>query len=275
MHRLIFFLVAAWVTGFAHAVEVGDDREAVIAELGHPIGEIQLGDKTRLLFKVGDVTFIDGKVSGHAIKSVAQLDRENEIRQERRADWANLQAERQARAIAQGRAWLKRMEEKPEAITNAQAERIVAHWETVQREFSGADVAAEYEATLAVLRAQAERLSKQREAKRFAELEERIALAEQQAAQAQREAFEARQQSFLNQQGYRNPYIYSAPRSVVVIENGGYTKYPGHGCAYQSGHYSKPILRATLNTGNFNFHYRSGGSNGTTGAYARPIIVSR
>jgi len=253
MRKWFIFFSALLGAMALQAVEVGDARTSVIAELGQPIGELQLGDKERLLFPTGDVTFIDGKVSGVSLKTPQQLRREAEIRQEQVEYWAGVRAEEQANDLARGRAWLSRLKDDPGAVTAEQLRTMVEHWKMMQEKYPGADIDAEYEATLALIEAREAELREQRRSLRIAALEERVANAERRAAEAQREAYEARNASY---GGYYGGYYY--PRSVVVVGGGVYcgprrVPYPNTGNC-------QPVLRAGVTTGNFTFRYSSGRS---------------
>lgn len=257
-----------------HAVTVGDSRDAVIAELGQPIGELDLGDRVRLMFTAGDVTLVDGQVSKHAIKTAAQLEREAEVREIITQQWAERRAEEQAASIDKGRAWLDYLKLASTAITDQDIQGLLAHWRTIQKEYPQADIAAEYEATLALAEARAAEIKQRREEQRIAALEQRVANAEQRAAAAEQQAQQTQYVSYSYGNAY--PYYYRPPQSVVVIGNGGvcYPPKPVIPCNTGNGG-----LQANYSNDNFSISYNSGGGYGSLlrqnfNPPSRPIVIT-
>ncbi|MGE9295782.1 MAG: hypothetical protein ACQKBV_05800 [Puniceicoccales bacterium] len=230
------------------------------------------------MFETGDVTFIKGKVSAHAIKTTAQLEREAEIRQERAERWAERQEQERLESLAKGRAWLSQMRSDPGAVTDAQMQAIINHWRMVQQRYPETDIAADYEATLALLETREVMLREQREAARIADLERRVADAERRAAEAQQQAAEAQRERSYYNVGYNGGYYYPVQRPVVVI--GGGNGYP---CKPPRPRYDcnndKPIIRGNVNTGNVKIQFSSGGGRSLTNncfpqPKPRPIVVT-
>ncbi|MEO0794107.1 MAG: carbohydrate porin [Verrucomicrobiota bacterium] len=244
------------------AVEVGDTRKTVVAELGFPIGELDLGDKVRVMFANGDVTFQEGVVVKFDLKSDAQLAHEANVKAKQAEYWAGVREEDLKNRIEKGKTWLASLENGVTQVTERQMQGILAHWSRLRSDFPDADVTADYEATLALAEAHADDIARQREEARIAALERRVADAERRAASAQQQAYDAQRSN------YYWPAYYSAPRSVVVVTDGSKCVIP-----YRN---NQPKVRANVNTGNFNLTYTSGyGSGiGCITTPNRPIVVT-
>lgn len=247
----IFGLALASVT--AHAVQNGDTRASVLAELGSPMGEIDLGDSVRLMFKAGDVTLVDGKVAKHTLKTDAELERAQEIR----AIMAEQAKERATlilnERLAKGRTWLDYLELNSTPLTDQDIKSLIGFWKDLRRDYPEADVDAEYEATLALAKARAEEIKQRAEEQRIAQLEQRVAAAEQRAAAAEQQASQANYQASYS--NYYPGYYYPQPRSVVVISGGGvcYPQKPVIPCNTGNG----SGLQANYSSGNFSVSFNS------------------
>ncbi|WP_269541484.1 carbohydrate porin [Cerasicoccus fimbriatus] len=247
----------------AQAVEVGDTRAAVIEELGFPIGQLDLGDRQRLMFDAGDITLVDGVVTVVNLKSTAQLKRDAEAKENMAAYWAERRAEDLAERLDHGRMWLDYLELESTPITENDVKAIMGHWNQLRKDHPEADIVAEYDATLALAEARAAEIKQRREEQRLAALERRVAAAEQRAAAAEEQA------SNFQRYTYTYPaYYYPQPRTVVVIGNGGAYCPP-------QAQPKQPGLSASYSSGNFSVNYSSVGSRYCNPYPSNPIVITR
>ncbi|WP_309396606.1 hypothetical protein [Cerasicoccus maritimus] len=244
-----------------HAVEVGDTRASVIQELGSPIGELDLGDRERLMFAEGDVTLVDGKVTTFSLKSAAELVRQEQAKEQMTEYWAERRAENLAQRLDKGRMWLDYLKLESTPITENDVKAIIAHWNQLRKDFPDTDIDAEYDATIALAEARADEIKQRREEQKLAELERRVAAAEQRAAAAEQQAQQS-QNYFRVGYDYPPYAYYPQPRTVVVVTGNGGT------CTttpQPSPPVNQPGLQANYSSGNFSVSYSSVGNR-----YARP-----
>ncbi|MBK1858824.1 hypothetical protein [Cerasicoccus arenae] len=269
--RLLAYIVLALLGGVtAHAIEVGDTRTAVIAELGSPIGELDLGDRERLMFAAGNVTLVNGVVQSFDIKSAAQLERQEVIAQQIAAQWAERNAAELAESIDKGRAQLDYFKLSSTKLTDQDIKSLMAHWIKIRNESPEADITAEYDATLALAEARADEIARNREEQRITELERRVANAEQRAAAAQQQGSYSQQVSYTYPAWYYPP----APRSVVVVTGSGVITGGGGNC-YPQRPVRQPGLSASYTSDNFSVSYSSGYGSGYNRIGSRFVPQSR
>lgn len=171
----------------ALAVSVGDDRAAVVAELGEPSGAIGFSGEERLYYDRGTVRVQGGRVIHVDLISDEELQRRRAAEAAARARVAEVQAAQSVRRKAEGEALLRQWLEDPVFRTMSfeeQAER----WAQFARRYPEVPVAA-YLADVA------KRLDEQREreeqGRRITELLFRVQQAEQAALAAEQRASRA------------------------------------------------------------------------------------
>lgn len=259
----------------AQAVKPGDSRASVIGELGAPMGEIDLGDRVRLMFEAGDVTLVDGVVTEHSLKTPAELKRHNEIRETMAEQAQERAAVVMAERLDKGRTWLDYLELDSTPLTDQDIKSLIAFWKNLRKDYPSVDIDAEYEATLALAKERAEEIKQRAEEQRMAQLEQRVAAAEQRAAAAEQQAAQARYDAQYT--SYYPAYYYPQPRSVVIIRDGVVCKpnKPIIPCNTGNG----GGLQANYSSGNFSvsFNSRRLSDIGPNVPYtpSRPIVITQ
>ncbi len=181
----------------AAEVRTGDSLEQVKDMLGSPRGQLQAGDRQRLVYERGEIELEYGVVTGvkllsaeaHAEREAQRAAEATRVREETEVHRARLQAEGEA---------LKARKLSDPGFTGAPLEYQVAFWEDFTRRFPGVPSAEELALTRLRL---AEKLEAQRvreaEERRITELEARV-----REAEARADALEARTTRYRNYYGY-------------------------------------------------------------------------
>lgn len=219
---LIFFMATVFVGVSASAVEKGDTREAVIAELGQPQGMIKADDYELLTYGRGKVEIRDGVVVSSNLMTAEEL-----TARRRSAAIAAEQAriaasERRERNRQRGLEVKAKMIESP-AFLEASGNRRVEILNGFHRQYPSVDI------TELLLPAMAEKMEEDKERraeakrkKEIADLEKRVEDAEWEAQQARWDASTARAevqdalraryywQQYNNR--YHHPHPYYRPR---------------------------------------------------------------
>ncbi|WP_309387169.1 hypothetical protein [Cerasicoccus frondis] len=267
MKRSLAVIALVTMSGSLAAVQVGDARAVVIEELGSPMGVLDLGDRERLMFAAGDVTLENGQVVSFNLKNEAQLAREATAKEEMAVYWAERRAEDLAERLDKGRMWLDYLKLDSTPITENDVKSILGHWNQLRKDFPDADIAAEYDATIALAEARAEEIKQRREEQRIADLERRVAAAEERAAAAEERA----ENSSYLRVGYDYPrYFYTPPPRTVVVVSGN-----GGVCTTPSKPVKQPGFNASYQSGNWNVSFSSVGSRYCNPYPTNPIIITR
>lgn len=178
-------LVLAWTAAplVLTAVQPGDTRETVIAELGHPTGSAAVGDRTILFFDRGEVQLAANRVVAVNLVSADEI----------AARDAAATAARQ-RSEATTRARLERLEAEGRAIHAAKkvdpafaalpAEEQLRYWRAFAARYPMIAVTAEITPLVAIVEDDLRRRELAAAAEdRLAALEQRVAVAEARAAE--------------------------------------------------------------------------------------------
>ena len=199
---------AAWVLGLAlapagsRAVEVGDARSEVVAELGAPVGAITLADEELLYFERGSVRLRDGRVASVQLVTAEEARKRREIEAAAAARAAATAAAVAARRKAEGEAVLRAWLEDP-AFRSAPLPEQVARWEEFARRYPEVQMAgylSEVTRRVEELRAREEQ-------------ERRIAMLEFRASQAEQAAAIARDQASRS-----SAYMMAPGRTVYYVQ---------------------------------------------------------
>ncbi|MBU4460420.1 MAG: hypothetical protein KJ579_07630 [Verrucomicrobia bacterium] len=228
------------------AVAPGDDRAAVVAELGPPSGAVTLPDEERLYYDRGTVRLRGGRVTHVDLISAEELRSRRAAEAAAQAKVAAAQAAQSVRRKAEGEALLRQWLEDP-VFRTLSFEEQAARWAQFARRYPEVPVAA-YLADVA------KRLDEQREreeqGRRITELLFRARQAEQAALAAEQRASRA-----------LNPYAISAGgRTTYYVQpwtlygspfGSGYAPRRGHGGPYRTPPQTQPARGSSLWPYNF------------------------
>jgi len=240
----------------AEAIKVGNTRADVTAELGAPMGELDLGDRTRLMYEAGDVTLVDGVVAKHTLMTDAELERDRAVREKMAEQAAARAAQFLADRLDKGRVRLDYLQLESTPLTDQDIQAMLIYWKKISADFPDADVDAEYEATLALAKARADEIKQRAEDQRIAQLEQRVAAAEQRAASAEQAAS---QTSYMGVYTNYVPAYYYPSRPVVIINDDQCAKpvvVPG-GNGFQARYTSGYGLSASYSDSNVSVSFQS------------------
>jgi len=176
-HLKIGLLAALLCGGAALALQPGDTRLSVIAELGAPTGFIRAGKEETLYYDRGHVQLQAGKVVDFEIISPAQLRERQAAAEQARVALAARTAEQRAQLKAEGETALRQLLADPE-FAQASATVQVTRWREFMQRYPDVPVAAYY---LPALKRYAEEQAHAAQEQRLAALEERVQEAEQRA----------------------------------------------------------------------------------------------
>lgn len=170
-------LAALLCGGAAVAVQPGDTRLSVIAELGAPTGFIRAGKEETLYYDRGSVQLQGGKVVDFELISPAQLRERQAAAEKARVALAARTAEQRAQLKTEGEMALKLLLADPD-FAQASATVQVARWREFMQRYPDVPVAAYY---LPALKRYAAEQAHAAQEQRLAALEDRMQAAEQQA----------------------------------------------------------------------------------------------
>ncbi len=187
-------VMAAGVLLGAHvsaAVQMGDTRDAVLGELGSPLGIVRLDEAEILYFERGSVELRDGKVVRADVMSPQELKERREREAHAREVNARIEAEQRVRRVAEGEAVLKQWLASPDFL--AESPRVqVERWCEFMIRYPEVSITEHYGAALERLEGEMEQELQER---RIAELEQRVAEAEARALSAEEQARRRRVES--------------------------------------------------------------------------------
>lgn len=204
---LIFCLVlAVRVT----AVQPGDDEVAVRAELGPPVGQYKLGERTIMSFERGEVEFVDGKVTRSELISVEEAAQRKARREREAAEAAERARIAKEKRIVEGQEIYQRKISDP-AFMNSSATERFTFWNGFKTKYPEVPLGPEYD------QARSE-YNLEQQARRAAA---------QEAAQAQARAATAQSGSYSTSSGvYYNDSYYRNGGAIVVDPGYGHGHRP-------------------------------------------------
>lgn len=176
------------LAAFGAEVERGDTYLEVRVALGEPRGQLQVGERQKLLYDRGEVVLEGGVVTKVLLRSVA-AQQELEARRAAEAELARTEhLVRQARLSEEGTALKARKLADPNFLA-APAAYQLAFWEDFARLYPGVPCAEELAiARWKVAEQEEQRQVRTEESRRIAELEVRVREAEARAAEAEEAA---------------------------------------------------------------------------------------
>lgn len=229
MKRLSVFVIAAFLTSgslFANSSEIklGHSRENLTHLLGEPIGALELGNKTLLMYPQGDVTLKGDKVSEINLMSDAEFTAQEEHKQLEREEWRIQQEKLSVMRKKEGEQ-IKAAKLQSSAFIVLPAKQRVDYWRSFQVRYPEVDVTEQITRELEIYKIE---LAEKATERRIAALEARVLQAEKalKATQAEKEWL----QSQLDNQNHFgvSRYEYSSrfyptyyPRNQVIIRSGG------------------------------------------------------
>ena len=205
-------------------VEVGQTQQQATEALGKPQGEINLPDKTLLLYPEGEITIHEGVVSKIDLMSDQQFAQDQERQKREHEEWVIQQEKLEADRIAAGEK-LKAYKLQNSTFAALPAKDRVEYWRSFQAKFPQVDVSEEIARALESYQAEIAELKNQQ---RIAELEVEVAQAQKKAEEARletaklREETEARNDAsnFRLREYYSpQPYFYHTPRIIIHSRN--------------------------------------------------------
>lgn len=206
----------------SRAVSPGDDRAAVVAELGEPAGMVRLATEERLYYDRGTVRIRDGRVTHVDLISAEALQRRRAAEAAAQAKVAAAQAAQGVRRKAEGEALLRQWLEDP-AFRTLSLKEQAGRWAQFARRYPEVPVAA-YLADVA------KRLDEQRareeQERRIAELQFRAQQAEQAAFAAEQRAFRASNPYAITAGGRTTYYV--QPWTMYGPPSGSWCASPGN-----------------------------------------------
>lgn len=221
-------LLLSALFAYSGDIELGQSQQQVEAAIGKPVGQIDLRDKTLLLFPQGEVTIKDGIVSHIDLMDPDAFSADQERLKKEREEWLADQANREAARIEEGKA-LRDEKMTSNAFAALPAKDRVDYWRSFQMRYPEIDVAEQIATALAGYETEKEELRTQQQ---IAELEERVAKAEKNTAEARleterlkTEANEAEKLRNSFSQYYTTPiytdrrYYYRAPTIRIFTPN--------------------------------------------------------
>jgi len=185
----------------AGAVQLGDNRQMIVEEMGSPTGEISAGSVTVMFFPRGEIRLRDGAVSSIDLVSETELAAQQAAMADELVRLDAARAERTRRLEVEGRAELAARKSSPDFMQLNATEQL-ASWRSFAARYPMISIAEEL-ATLRERFGQEQRLYELDVAneQRMAELEDRLADAEARAERAERLA--------RNRSGYRSGLRFS------------------------------------------------------------------
>lgn len=220
-------LLPGFLTAGAANIKPGQSSQQAISILGDPIGTLELGNKTILIYPQGDLTLRDDKVSNIDLMTDAQFAAEQERKHLEREEWLMKQEKLAADRFKEG-SQLKSDKLQSGTFAALPAKQRVDYWRSFQMRYPEVDVTEELTAALEDRQTE---LAEEQTLRRIAELEARVARAEQAAIAAQTENESLRNRITIQDNAYQNRYIYynarpytiCYPQKKVIIRNNGNT----------------------------------------------------
>ena len=201
---LLIFLLPLLAMAATSEIELGQSVEKTMHILGNPIGTLQLGSKTILMYPQGDITFREGRVSEIDLLTDAEFAVKQERQRLEREEWLIRQEKLAVERFKKGTE-LKAAKLQSNTFATLPAKQRVNYWRSFQSRYPEVDVA---EQLASALKDRQIELAAEQTQKRIAELEARIARAEQAAAKAQDENERLRNQISVQNNAYQHWYPY-------------------------------------------------------------------
>jgi hypothetical protein len=206
LFQLIAFF-AVWSFGSissADEIRSGDSLESVIAILGPPPGEVEVGNRTLLYYERGRVELESNRVVDVDLISQAEADARR-LKQQAAAERAQKEAAaRRAQMKAEGEAVLEKKLSDPSFLASPPRYRL-EYWEQFMRNYPDVPIQTEYRTAFSEVRAEeAARQAEEDHARQMAAMQRQLQEAEQRAYQAQDRA------------SYNPIYVYQPP--VIVTQ---------------------------------------------------------
>lgn len=183
MGRLLFTLCILYQTAAAHGLELGDNFETTIKKLGQPIGNIELSDRTMLLYPEGDVVLQQDAVVKIGLMSEQEYAARQAQLEKEREQWLIQKAKLEKARTEEGQSILA-AKRGSSAFAALPAKDRVDYWRSFQIRYPEVDASSELAQALNSYQTELAELKTQ---ERIAELEARVAKAEQETANARLE----------------------------------------------------------------------------------------
>jgi len=249
---LIIVLLPSFLAGETAKIKSGQSIQQATTILGEPIGVLELGVKTLLIYPQGDITFRDGVVSEINLMTDAQFAAEQVRKKIERQEWLIEQERLAAKRFEEGTR-LKADKLQSGVSATLPARQRVGYWRAFQVRYPEVDVS---EALLGALEDRQDELAEEQMQKRIAELEVRVARAEQAAADAQTENERLRNEISIQGNLYQaRPINYIQPYGICYPQRRVIVRTRGNNHARNLKNCSAKSRRlSSLNTNNF--HYK-------------------
>lgn len=235
-----FVRIPRWILSFAlcglalstpvSSVVIGDSRETVLKTLGNPVGQIELRDRTLMLYPRGEVTLRDDRVSALDLMEPEAMEAEQARLRAERKEWLAEQEKRRAARKAEGEA-LRAEKLQSTAFATLPAKDRVDYWRSFQARYPEVDVS---HSLASALESYQTELAELRNQEQIANLHARVARAEQEAAAARLEASKLRRETeqlqsnrYYGLRYYTTPVIshptFHSRRPIITIHSKGTT----------------------------------------------------
>ncbi len=221
---IAIFLISGSLFGTSSTVELGHSRADVTQLLGEPIGTLELGSKTMLMYPQGDVTLRGDKVTEMNLMNDAEFVAQQKRKQLEREEW-RVQQEKLSTARKQEGEQVKADKLQSLAFIALSAKKRIDYWRSFQLRYPEVDVTEQIVSALEIHQSE---LAEQETQQRIAALEARVLKAEEALEVAQDENRRLKyqlgnrnylltNQSVYDTRSFRNYY----PRNRVIINSGG------------------------------------------------------
>lgn len=211
----------------AASLNIGDNLETTLSNLGKPIGTIELREKTLLLYPEGEVILKNDVVIEIDLMSDEEFEAEQQRLQREREEWLAEQARLEEARTNEGESILA-AKRTSMAFASLPSKDRVEYWRSFQVLYPSIDVTDELARALDSYQTELAELKSQQQ---IAQLEARVARAEQEAASARLETQKLKEETERSREStryglryYHEPviqprYIYRPP-TVTIFSNG-------------------------------------------------------
>ena len=213
----------------AENIKIGQSEEEVIKILGHPVGKIDLRDKSLILYPQGEVTIKQDRVSHIDLMDAEEFAADQERLRVEREEWMSAQMRRAVKHTEEGRA-IQRDKMQSQAFSALPAKDRVDYWRSFQIRYPKVDSSEQIAAALQGYNSELQELRSQQQ---IAALETRLANAEREAAAARLETEKLRKEAerikknnrFYGLRYYTDPvinraYYYHTPKLTIFTSDG-------------------------------------------------------
>lgn len=222
---LSLLLTFQWAGGAE--LNVGDDLAKTLNKLGQPIGNIELRQKTLLLYPEGEVVLKNDAIVEIDLMPEAEFEAEQARLQKDREEWLVQKARREAARTDEGEA-IRAAKRGSSTFAALPAKVRVDYWRSFQIHYPRVEVSDELARALASYQTELAELQAQQ---RIAQLESRVAQVEQEAAKARLETQQLKEETERTRQSTRSGlrYYYDPviqprsiyrPPTVTIFSNG-------------------------------------------------------